>query len=496
MSQYVLALDQGTTSSRAILFDSAGLPVAKAQQELDLVLPAPGHVEIDPELIWSSQLEVARDVLRRAAVDAGQLAAIGIANQRETAVLWWRESGLPACPAIVWQSRVSAPICERLRREGHEDVFRRKTGLLLDPYFSGTKIAHLLQHNPSWREAAEQGELLFGTVDSWLLWRLTDGACHATDVSNASRTLLLDIHRCQWDEPLCRLLDIPPAMLPQVRASSGLFAEAAAHWFGGAVPIAGIAGDQQAATFGQACFEIGSVKNTYGTGAFLLMNTGPQPVVSQHRLLTTVGWQLGDEVTYCLEGSVFVAGAAVQWLRDQLRLAESSHQVQKLAESVDDSGGVVFVPAFVGLGTPHWDPYARGAIFGITSGTTAAHIARAAIEAMALQSHDVLTAMQDDFGSPPTLLKADGGAAQNDLLLQLQANLLGVPVGRPEVWETTALGAAYLAGLAVGYWDSQERIRENWRLGKQFIPVETPHNQHLLTNWRKALRRCVRWAED
>lgn len=494
--RYILALDQGTTSSRAIVFGRDGRAVSSAQQEFPQILPSPGLVEHDPEAIWSSQLEVARAALQRASLSAQDIAAIGVTNQRETTILWDRNTGKPVANAIVWQSRVSAGICQQLKAEGVEPLVREKTGLVLDAYFSGTKIKHLLDTNDGLRRRAERGEILFGTVDSWLIWRLTAGRRHVTDCSNASRTLLLDIHTLQWDDELLRIFGVPRAMLPEVRSSSEVYAQTDAQWFGRPIPISGDAGDQQAATFGQACFEPGSAKNTYGTGCFMLLNTGRQPVRSQNNLLTTVGWRLGDEVTFCLEGSVFIAGAVVQWLRDGLGIIKTSAEVEKLATSVPDPGGVLFVPAFVGLGAPHWDPYARGTILGITRGTTAAHIARAAVESIAYQSCDLLEAMKRDSGVALAGLKVDGGAALNNGLMQFQADLLGVSVRRPTVAETTALGAAYLAGLAVGYWNDTADIARNWALDRQFEPqIDPQRRQQLYARWQQAVRRSLDWEE-
>jgi len=496
MSKYVLSLDQGTTSSRAIVFGHDGRPVSVAQREFQQILPQPGHVEHDPEEIWSTQLLVARTALRDARIDASELAAIGVTNQRETTILWDKATGQPVGNAIVWQSRVSADICEQLKADGHEQTFRKKTGLVLDAYFSGTKIRHLLNQFPGLAPRAERGEILFGTVDSFLIWRLTGGACHATDVSNASRTLLFNIHNLEWDEELLDILGIPVAMLPEVRPSSGIYGEADESLLGVRVPVAGVAGDQQAATFGQACFERGSAKNTYGTGCFLLMNTGSQPVASQNQLLTTIGWKLDGQVTYCLEGSVFIAGAVVQWLRDGLGLIESSADVERLAASVDDAGGVFIVPAFVGLGAPYWDPYARGAIFGITRGTTAGHLARAAVESMAFQSRDLIEAMQKDAQTRLTDLKVDGGAATNDRLMQFQADLLDTTIRRPVVAETTALGAAYLAGLAVGFWSDLDDVATNWALDREFTSEMPAHDRESrCAGWKKAVSRSLGWAE-
>jgi glycerol kinase len=493
---YVLALDQGTTSSRAILFGREGRAVAAAQQEFPQIFPGPGHVEHDPEAIWSSQIAVAREALKKAGAGARDVAAIGITNQRETTVVWEKATGRPVANAIVWQSRITAPICEELKRAGHEETFKRKTGLVVDAYFSGTKVKHLLDTIPGLRARAEKGEVLFGTVDTFLIWRLTGGRCHVTDVSNASRTLMFDIHTLDWDDELLRVLGVPRKMLPEVRSSSEVYGETAADLFGGEVKIAGAAGDQQAATFGQACFEPGSAKNTYGTGCFMLLNTGRQPVPSKNGLLTTVGWKLGGEVTYCLEGSVFIAGAVVQWLRDGLKAIATSSQVEAVAGTVPDSGGVYLVPAFVGLGAPYWDPYARGVIVGLERSTTIGHVARAAVESMAYQSRDVLDAMQRDAGIQLGQLKVDGGAAANNELLQFQADLLGVPVRRPVVAETTALGAAYLAGLAVSYWKDTADVTRNWALDREFAPRLDPQRREaLFRGWQKAVQRSLGWVE-
>jgi glycerol kinase len=438
---------------------------------------------------------VGREALTRASVGAERIAAVGIANQRETTILWDRLTGRPVANAVVWQSRVSAPVCERLKAEGLEPVFRAKTGLVLDAYFSGTKIKHLLDAHDGLRARAAKGEVLFGTVDTWLLWRLTGGRRHATDVSNASRTLLFNLHTLNWDDELLAILDIPRAMLPEVRPSSEVYGQTIPEWFGSPIPIGGDAGDQQAATFGQACFGPGDAKCTYGTGCFLLMNTGDHPVASQHDLLTTIGWDLGGRVTYCLEGSVFVAGAVVQWLRDGLGIISTSAEVERLAGSVHDSGGVVFVPAFVGLGAPYWDPYARGTILGLTRGTSAAHLARAALESMAWQTRDLVEAMQRDAGCGLSRLKVDGGAARNDLLMQIQADAMGVEVRRPVVFETTALGAAYLAGLAVGYWPDTAEIASQWALDRCFSPERTAEDRDRgYRRWQEAVRRSRDWA--
>ncbi|MEZ5287412.1 MAG: glycerol kinase GlpK [Vicinamibacterales bacterium] len=496
MSRYILALDQGTTSSRSIVFDRTGRVVAMAQQEFPQIFPGPGHVEHDPEAIWTSQLQTARDVLARAGLTAADIAAIGVTNQRETTILWERSTGRPIGNAIVWQSRVTAPICERLKAEGHEPLFRRKTGLVLDAYFSGTKIKHLLDSFDGVRARAARGEVLFGTVDSYLLWRLTGGRRHVTDVTNACRTLLFDIHTQEWDDELLALLDVPRAMLPEVLSSSEVYGETDAGLFGAPIPIAGIAGDQQAALFGQACFEAGAAKNTYGTGCFMLLNTGATPVPSEKGLVTTIAWRVGGETAYALEGSVFVAGAAVQWLRDGLRAIAASPDVEGLMAEVPDTDGVYLVPAFVGLGAPYWDPRARGAIVGITRNTRMAHIARAAVDAMAYQTCDVLAVMQLESKLPLTTLKVDGGAAANAALLQFQADMLGVPVRRPVVSETTALGAAYLAGLAVGYWDGFDDVRRNWALDREFRPaMPEAERARLCAGWKKAVGRSLEWED-
>jgi glycerol kinase len=496
MPKHILALDQGTTSSRAIVFGHDGRMVAVAQQEFPQLLPGPGLVEHDPEAIWSSQLNVARQALAKAKLNAGDIAALGVTNQRETTILWARATGRPVHNAIVWQSRVSARICDRLKAEGHEPLFRRKTGLVVDAYFSGTKIKHLLDTIDGLRARAAKGEILFGTVDTYLIWRLSGGRLHVTDYSNASRTLIYNIHTLQWDEELLRTLDIPRAMLPEVRPSSQVYGPTDAQWFGGEIAIAGNAGDQQAATFGQACFTPGSAKNTYGTGCFMLLNTGEKPVESSNNLLTTIGWGLGGKITYCLEGAVFVAGAVVQWLRDGLGLIKTSAEVEALAATVADNGGVYLVPAFVGLGAPYWDQYARGTLIGLTRGSTRGHIARAALESIVYQTRDVLEAMQKDAGLTLDQLKVDGGAAVNNFLMQFQADMLGVSVWRPQVAETTALGAAYLAGLAVGYWQDQADVARNWALDRRFEPQgEAGARDALYRNWLRAVERSRSWVE-
>jgi glycerol kinase len=495
MPRSILALDQGTTSSRAIVFGHDGRATATAQQEFPQLYPQPGHVEHDPEAIWSSQLATAKEALSQAGAAAADIAGIGVTNQRETTILWDRKTGKPIANAIVWQSRITADQCAKLKADGCEPVFRQKTGLVVDAYFSGTKIRHLLDTVSGARAAAERGDVLFGTVETFLLWRLSGGKLHVTDVSNASRTLLFNIHTLSWDDELLKLLNVPRAMLPEVRSCSEVYGETDPSLFGQAIPLAGAAGDQQAATFGQTCFEPGTAKNTYGTGCFLLLNTGSKPVASQHGLVTTVGWQIGDKVTYCLEGSIFIAGAAVQWLRDGLGIVETAAETEALAESVPDNAGVYFVPAFVGLGAPHWDADARGLLVGLTRGTTRAHLARAALEAMAYQTADVLDAMQADSGVPLAALRVDGGATANSWLLQFQADALGVPVHRPVVQETTALGAAYLAGLAVGYWNGLEDLRKNWALDTEFRPALSASDRgRLLSNWHRAVDRSRGWT--
>jgi glycerol kinase len=490
---FVLALDQGTTSSRALVFDGGGTVRGMAQQELRQIYPEPGWVEHDPTEIWATQSGAMYEALAVAGITGRDVAAIGIANQRETTLLWERATGRPLANAIVWQDRRTAPTCDALRAAGHAATIAAKTGLVLDPYFSGTKLKWLLDNVPGARTRAARGELAFGTVDTWLVWKLTNGAVHVTDASNASRTLLYDIHTGTWDDELLALLDIPREVLPRVVPSSG--AVATTDLGGVSVPIAGIAGDQQAALFGQACDGPGLAKNTYGTGCFLLLNTGAHAVASKNRLITTVAWDLGGVLTYALEGSVFIGGAAVQWLRDGLKLIRTAADVEALAASEPDNGGVFFVPAFAGLGAPHWDAYARGATFGLTRGSTGGHLARAVLESIAFQSADVLLAMEKDAGVALTELRVDGGASANQLLMQFQADLLGVPVVRPEVLETTALGAAYLAGLAVGYWKGTEEIRANWRVARRFEPaMSRDRAAELRAGWEKAVSRAKEWA--
>lgn len=495
--QYILALDQGTTSSRAMLFDHDGAAIGVSQEEFRQYTRQPGHVEHDAEEIWKSQQYVARQVLQQAGITAEQVHAIGVTNQRETTILWDRHSGKPVAPAIVWQSRITAPLCDLHRLNGVEELVRDKTGLLLDAYFSATKIEYLLDQEPALRARAERGDVLFGTVDSFLIWRLTGGRLHITDRSNASRTMLLNLMTLDWDDELLRIFRVPRGMLPQLVDSSDLYGHTTSDLLGQPIPIAGCAGDQQAATFGQCCFKAGDAKNTYGTGGFLLMNIGDVPRQPPEHLLTTVGWVIAGRPTYCFEGSVFVCGAAVHWLRDGLGIIKKAHDIEQLARSVEDTGGVVFVPALVGLGAPYWDPAARGGILGITRGTTAAHLARATLEAMAHQSADVLEAMQQQSATPLVALRVDGGAAANDLLLELQANWLGVPVQRPRVVETTALGAAYLAGLATGFWSDHDELRRHWQMEREFQPtIDADSRRKSRARWQDAVQRCLRWATD
>jgi len=492
---YVLALDQGTTSSRAIVFDEQARAVGVAQAEFRQHYPQPGWVEHDPEEIWASQLDCARRALASAGIDAAALAAIGITNQRETAIVWDRATGRPIHNAIVWQDRRTAALCERLQAAGHETLVRDRTGLVIDPYFSATKIAWLLEQVPGARARAAAGELAFGTVDSWLIWKLTGGDVHVTDVSNASRTMLYDIARGEWDDDLLDLLGVPRALLPEVRPSSGAFGATARGLLGASVRVTGVAGDQQAALFGQACDAPGMAKNTYGTGCFMLLHCGAERTASTHGLVTTRTAQI-DAPEFALEGSVFVAGAVVQWLRDGLRMIAASTEVEALAGQVPDADGVYFVPAFVGLGAPHWDPHARGAMVGLTRGTTAAHIARAALESIAFQSAEVLRAMQNDAATRLTELRVDGGAAANDLLLQFQADLLGVPVVRPRVLETTALGAAYLAGIAAGVWRDRREVAAQWQAERRFDPAMSRDEADArIAQWTRAVERARGWAQ-
>jgi len=492
----ILALDQGTTSSRAILFDRDGQPVASASREFNQFFPKPGWVEHDPEEIWATQAGVAVEVLARAGIESSDIAAIGITNQRETAVVWNRKTGKPVCNAIVWQDRRTSDYCDQLKREGHDRIIAEKTGLIIDAYFSATKIRWILDNVAGTREMARRGELAFGTIDSWLVWNLTGGRMHVTDVSNASRTMLFNIHSMAWDDDLLRLFDIPGSILPEVRSSSEIYGLTTGT-FGSQIPVAGIAGDQQASLFGQMCNEQGMIKNTYGTGCFMMMNTGTKPIESKHRLLTTVAWKIGEETVYALEGSIFIAGAVVQWLRDGLGIIRHSSDVGKLASQVSSSDGVYFVPAFAGLGAPYWNQHTRGTITGLTRGSTAAHIARAALDSIAYQTLDVLLAMESDSGINIRELRVDGGVTVNDGLMQFQADLLQAAVVRPKITETTALGAAYLAGLATGFWSSIDEIRKQWQIDRTFKPQIEPGETHELINgWSRAIRAANAWADD
>jgi len=491
----ILALDQGTTSSRAIIFDRQSGIRAVAQQEFTQIYPKPGWVEHDPNEIWKTQLKVAKAAVRKAGLKPQDIAAIGITNQRETTVAWNRETGEPIGPAIVWQDRRTAPFCDELRSQGLAPLIQKKTGLVLDAYFSGTKMRWILQHVKGARRLAREGKLAFGTVDSWLLWHLSGGVHHLTDATNASRTLLMDLRKGKWDKDLLDLFGIPPQTLPEIRSSSEIYFETSL--LGGSIPVAGLAGDQQAALFGQACGSPGMVKNTYGTGCFMLMHTGNKPKVSKNNLLSTVAWKIGKETEYALEGSVFIAGAVTQWLRDGLGIIGKSSDIEPLARQVEDNGGVYLVPAFAGLGAPHWDPYARGTIVGLTRGTQAGHIARAALEGIAYQVVDIVRAMEKDAGVPVKELRVDGGASLNGLLMQFQSDLMGVPVLRPKVAETTALGAAYLAGLAVGYWKSRHEISRQWQIDARFKPGMKPAEvRRLMTGWGKALDRSRQWEDS
>jgi glycerol kinase len=491
--KYILALDQGTTSSRAIVFDHAGSVVSMAQQEFRQIFPRPGWVEHDAQEIWATQSSVAAQAIERAGLTAGDIAAIGITNQRETTVVWDRRTGKPIANAIVWQDRRTAAACDRLRTRGLAATIRRKTGLVVDAYFSATKLQWILANVPGAKAKARAGDLAFGTIDTWLVWNLTGGRQHVTDPSNASRTMLFNIHTGRWDDELLKIFGVPKSVLPEVRSSSEVFGES--HQFGAAIPIAGIAGDQQAALFGQACTTPGMVKNTYGTGCFMLMHTGAKPIASRNNLLTTVAWRVGNRTEYALEGSIFIAGAVVQWLRDGLGLIASSQDVEALASRAPDNGCVYFVPAFAGLGAPHWDQYARGLLIGLTRGSDRSHIARAALEGIAYQVDDVLRAMERDAKIRLRELRVDGGACANNLLMQFQADLLGVPVVRPKVSETTALGAAYLAGLAVGFWKSPREIASQWQTDRRFAPaMNTASRKRLRAGWTKALSRARRWV--
>ena len=492
MEKYILALDQGTTSSRAIVFDHNGSIRSAAQKEFSQHFPQPGWVEHDPNEIWSSEAAVIAEAISAIDINGKNIAGIGITNQRETTIVWDIDTEEPVYNAIVWQDRRTASLCDQLKAQGLVDMVREKTGLIIDAYFSGTKIKWILDNVPGARERAEKGKLRFGNVDSWLVWRLTRGEVHVTDVTNASRTMLFNIHTLKWDEDLLKLLDIPVSMMPEVKSSSEVYGHTKTTIFAHEVPISGIARDQQAAIFGQMCLDTCAIKNTYGTGCFVMLNTGPRPVLSRNNLLTTIAWKIGDKVDYALEGSIYVGGSVVQWLRDGLGIIKSSSEVEELASSVPDSGGVYFVPALTGLAAPYWDQYARGTIVGITRGTTAAHIARAALDGIAFQTYDIAQAMSRDMGAPLTELKVDGGASRNNLLMQFQANLLDIDVVRPKVTETTALGAAYLAGLAVGYWNDVDEIRSQWQEERRFAPVA---NKQALdaakAGWADAIARTL-----
>ena len=493
MKKYILALDQGTSSSRAIIFDNQGKIKATSQKEFTQIFPKPGWVEHNPMEIWSSQASVIAEAITSIGINGRDIAGIGITNQRETTIVWDAETGEPVYNAIVWQDRRTSDFCDMLKKqEGLIDTIRSKTGLIIDAYFSATKVNWILENIPGARQKAEEGKLRFGTVDTWLVWMLTRGEVHVTDVTNASRTMLFNIHTLEWDKELLELFNIPASMMPQVKSSSEVYGHTKGTIFAYEVPIAGIAGDQQAALFGQMCTEPGSVKNTYGTGCFLLMNSGEKPIMSSNNLLTTIAWKIGDNVNYALEGSIFVAGSVVQWLRDGLGVIRTSKDVEKLATSVPDNGGVYFVPALTGLGAPHWDQHAKGSIYGITRGTTAGHIARAALEGIAFQTMDIVRAMEKDAGCPLKELKVDGGATVNNLMMQFQADILGTSVIRPKVTETTALGAAYLAGLAVGYWESIDHIKSQWGVDSEFTPqADEKAVQNLRDGWAEAIRRTL-----
>lgn len=497
MAKYIMALDAGTTSNRCILFDERGQIRSMAQREFTQYFPKPGWVEHDADEIWGSMLGVAVEAMTRIGVSAGEIAAIGITNQRETVVVWDKNTGEPVCHAIVWQCRRTSRYCDSLKEKGLTETYRQKTGLVIDAYFSATKIKWILDHVPGARERAERGELLFGTVETWLIWKLTKGKAHVTDYSNASRTMLFNINTLQWDEEILQELDIPRSMLPQPMPSSCVYGFADASYLGGRIPIAGAAGDQQAALFGQTCFAPGEAKNTYGTGCFLLMNTGEKPVFSRNGLVTTIAWGLDGKVNYALEGSIFVAGAAIQWLRDELRILDSSEDSEYMAQKVKDTNGCYVVPAFTGLGAPHWDQYARGTIVGITRGVNKYHIIRATLESLAYQVNDVITAMEADSGISLATLKVDGGASANNFLMQTQADLIQAPVKRPQCVETTAMGAAYLAGLAVGYWKNKDDVRKNWAIDQTFSPaISQEERLEKLRGWNKAVKYAYGWAKE
>lgn len=497
MAKYVMALDSGTTSNRCILFNEKGEMCSVAQKEFTQHFPKPGRVEHEPGEIWSTQLAVAREAMTKIGASAEDISAIGITNQRETTIVWDKNTGQPVYPAIVWQCRRTSEYCDSLKEKGLTEKFREKTGLVIDAYFSGTKVKWILDHVEGARERAEKGTLLFGTVETWLIWKLTRGAVHVTDYSNASRTMLFNIHTLEWDDEILEELDIPKSMLPQARASSEIYGETDPSFFGGRIPIAGAAGDQQAALFGQACFEQGDAKNTYGTGCFLLMNTGSQPVLSKNGLVTTIAWGMDGKVTYALEGSIFVAGAALQWLRDELRLIDSAADSEYFAQRVKDTNGCYVVPAFTGLGAPYWDQYARGTIVGLTRGVNKYHIIRATLESLAYQVNDVLEAMKADSGMNLSSLRVDGGASANNFLMQTQADFSNAPVNRPRCVETTAMGAAYLAGLAVGYWKDIEDVKQNWGIDKIFVPaIEPEKREKMLKGWKRAVTCSYGWAKE
>lgn len=497
MAKYVMALDAGTTSNRCILFNEKGEMCSVAQKEFTQYFPKPGWVEHDADEIWSSQLGVAVEAMTKIGAEASDIAAIGITNQRETAIVWDKNTGEPVYHAIVWQCRRTAEYCDRLKEKGLAEKFRQKTGLMIDAYFSGTKIKWILDHVEGAREKAEKGELLFGTVETWLIWKLTKGRVHVTDYSNASRTLLFNINTLEWDQEILEELEIPACMLPKPMPSSCVYGEADAAFLGGRIPIAGAAGDQQSALFGQTCFQPGEAKNTYGTGCFLLMNTGEKPVFSENGLVTTIAWGMDGKVNYALEGSIFVAGAAIQWLRDEMRLIDSAADSEYMAQKVKDTNGCYVVPAFTGLGAPHWDPYARGTIVGVTRGVNKCHIIRATLESLAYQVNDVLKAMEADSGITLSALKVDGGASANNFLMQTQADIIDAPVNRPQCVETTAMGAAYLAGLAVGYWSSKEDVIKNWAIDRTFLPdISEEEREGKIKGWNKAVRYAYGWAKD
>lgn len=496
MEKFILALDQGTTSSRAIVFDHSGIPVAVSQKEFTQYFPQPGWVEHDASEIWSTQAGVAMEAITKAGLESRNIEAIGITNQRETTVVWNRKTGQPVSRAIVWQDRRTASFCDKLKSEGYSAVIRKKTGLIIDAYFSATKIRWILDNVGGARKMADAGELAFGTVDSWLVWNLTGGKMHVTDVTNASRTMLFNIHSMEWDEELLKIFDIPRQMLPEVRSSSGAFGNTEGH-FATPIPVSGIAGDQQAALFGQMCIEPGMVKNTYGTGCFMVMNIGHKPIESENRLLTTIAWKIGHETVYAIEGSIFIAGAVVQWLRDGLGVIKSSSDVEKLVAKVKGSEGVYFVPAFAGLGAPHWDQHARGTIVGVTRGSTSAHIARAALDSIAFQTYDVLKAMEIDSGISINELRVDGGATVNNNLMQFQADILGAKVVRPKVTETTALGAAYLAGIATGFWRGVDDVKKQWQTDRVFLPeMKEDDVKGLVKGWHRAVKAAKAWGEE